>query len=171
MVKYLCSLEPHYIIFFYGKQLICILEWAQLQWYVGEINGKNLPKHPHSQLTPVINLSTASPAAFTAKMQKKKSLWGKEKATETPGDPQKRVAVCPSCWSSLSCVGFFGSCHRDHCNSSRCTGKWMRTFKQNCIDTYIYAVYLCCLQEGTKAIESHGERSRTWGLVEQKIQI
>lgn len=40
MIKYLCSLEPHYIIFSYGKQLICILEWTQLQWYVGEINGK-----------------------------------------------------------------------------------------------------------------------------------
>lgn len=74
MVKYLCSLEPHYIIFSYGKQLICILEWTRLWWQVGEIIGKNLPVCPHSQLTPVTSLSTVSPAAFTTKCRWEKPL-------------------------------------------------------------------------------------------------
>lgn len=94
MVKYLRSLEPHYIIFSYGGQLISISERTQLRWYVGEIRGKNLPMCPHSQVTPVINLSTASPAAFTAACRGEKPL-GEGKSNRNSWRSSKTCSSLP----------------------------------------------------------------------------
>lgn len=46
MLKYLCPLEHHYIIFSYGKQLICILKWTQLWWHIWEVPADTLPEPP-----------------------------------------------------------------------------------------------------------------------------
>lgn len=88
----------------------------------------------------------------------RKSLWGKEEATETLGDPQKHVAVCPSFWRSLLCVGFFGGCHCNNSNSTDGLANEWEPSKRTALTLMLY-IYAVCrkAQKLLKAMEREAE--------------
>lgn len=182
MFKYLCSLEPRYIIFSYGKQLICISKRTQLWWYIQECPGEHLLKYlalnsptqqcwalasqwalaslvlqpeawPH---TPVTRCSDTAKTESNWKQLpglNTKNLWGRRS--------QQKLLEIPKACGSLSFVFLnFTLMHR--CLWGLSPELWLPYCQMNEnlqweVYWYMHYIIQSCLQEGSRPIESHEE--------------